>query len=93
MPIDPEIGQTTARIGGLNFLKTQFGEASLHLMLMDSGKTRAFKTQCWIEMMISPLEALKELYWWIKKIPENRKQQILDSTPQATVVTDASPQG
>ncbi|KAA6370184.1 MAG: hypothetical protein EZS28_034288, partial [Streblomastix strix] len=47
----------------------------------------------WTGMMVSPLEALKELYWWIKKIAENKKQQIQDPIPQATVVTDTSPQG
>ncbi|KAA6355429.1 MAG: hypothetical protein EZS28_049043, partial [Streblomastix strix] len=43
-------------------------------------------------MMVSPLEALKELYWRIKKIAENKKQQMQDPIPQATIVTDASPQ-
>ncbi|KAA6365779.1 MAG: hypothetical protein EZS28_038693, partial [Streblomastix strix] len=62
-------------------------------MLIDSAKTRAVKTQGWTVMMVQPLEAQKELYWWIKKIAENKKQQIQDPIPQATVVTDASPQG
>ncbi|KAA6327027.1 MAG: hypothetical protein EZS28_053871, partial [Streblomastix strix] len=88
-----KIKETAALIGRLNFLRTQFKEASLYLMLIDSAKTRAVKTQGWTGMMVSPLEALKELYWWIKKIAENKKQQIQDPIPQATVVTDASPQG
>ncbi|KAA6308883.1 MAG: hypothetical protein EZS28_056608, partial [Streblomastix strix] len=88
-----KIKETAALIGRLNFLRTQFREASLYLMLIDSAKTRAVKTQGWTGMMVSPLEALKELYWWIKKIAENKKQQIQDPIPQATVVTDASPQG
>ncbi|KAA6376434.1 MAG: hypothetical protein EZS28_028040 [Streblomastix strix] len=62
-------------------------------MLIDSAKTRVVKTQGWTGMMVSPLEALKELYWWIKKIAKNKKQQIQETIPQATVVTDASPQG
>ncbi|KAA6380346.1 MAG: putative Transposon Ty3-I Gag-Pol polyprotein [Streblomastix strix] len=88
-----KIKETAALIGRLNFLRTQFREASLYLMLMYSAKTRAVKTQGWTGMMVSPLEALKELYWWIKKIAENKKQQIQDQIPQAIVVTDASPQG
>ncbi|KAA6369117.1 MAG: putative Transposon Ty3-G Gag-Pol polyprotein, partial [Streblomastix strix] len=83
-----KIKETAALIGRLNFLRTQFKEASLYLMLIDSAKTRAVKTQGWTGMMVSPLEALKELYWWIKKIAENKKQQIQDPIPQATVVTD-----
>ncbi|KAA6364063.1 MAG: putative Transposon Ty3-I Gag-Pol polyprotein, partial [Streblomastix strix] len=88
-----KIKETAALIGRLNFLRTQFREASLYLMLIDSAKTRAVKTQGWTGMMVSPLEALKELYWWINKIAENKKQQIQDPIPQAIVVTDASPQG
>ncbi|KAA6361375.1 MAG: putative Transposon Ty3-G Gag-Pol polyprotein, partial [Streblomastix strix] len=88
-----KIKETAALIGRLNFLRTQFREASLYLMLINSAKTRAVKTQGWTGMMVSPLEALKDLYWWIKKITENKKQQIQDPIPQATVVTDASPQG
>ncbi|KAA6381065.1 MAG: hypothetical protein EZS28_023407 [Streblomastix strix] len=87
-----KIKETAALIGRLNFLRTQFREASLYLMLIDSAKTRAIKTQGWTGMMVSPLEALKELYWWIKKIAENKKQQIQDPIPHATIVTDASPQ-
>ncbi|KAA6361022.1 MAG: hypothetical protein EZS28_043451, partial [Streblomastix strix] len=65
-----KIKETAALIGRLNFLRTQFKEASLYLMLIDSTKTRAVKTKGWTGMMISPLEVLKELYWWIKKIAE-----------------------
>ncbi|KAA6383005.1 MAG: hypothetical protein EZS28_021468 [Streblomastix strix] len=43
-------------------------------------------------MIVSPLDALRELYWWIQKIAENKKQQIQDPIPQATIVADASPQ-
>ncbi|KAA6401267.1 MAG: putative Transposon Ty3-I Gag-Pol polyprotein [Streblomastix strix] len=88
-----KIKETAALIGRLNFLRTQFGEASLYLMQIDSAKTRAVKTQGWTGMMVSPLEALKELYWWIKKITENKKIYIQPPIPQATAVTDASPQG
>ncbi|KAA6356241.1 MAG: hypothetical protein EZS28_048232, partial [Streblomastix strix] len=41
-----------------------------------SAKTRAVKTQGWTGMMISPLEALKELCQLIKKIAENKNQYI-----------------
>ncbi|KAA6365174.1 MAG: hypothetical protein EZS28_039301, partial [Streblomastix strix] len=58
---------------------------------MGSAKTRAVKTQGWTGMMVSPLEAMKELYLCIKKIAENKKQQIQNPIPQATVETDASP--
>ncbi|KAA6330197.1 MAG: putative Transposon Ty3-G Gag-Pol polyprotein, partial [Streblomastix strix] len=88
-----KIKETAALIGRLNFLRTQFREASLYLMLIDSAQTRAVKTQGWTGMMVSRLKALKELYWWINKIAENKKQQIQDPIPQATVVTDAPPQG
>ncbi|KAA6362178.1 MAG: hypothetical protein EZS28_042296, partial [Streblomastix strix] len=88
-----KINETAALIGRLNFLRTQFREASLYLMLIDSAKTRAVKTQDWTGMIVSQLEASKELYWWIKKIAENKKQQIQDLIPQTTVVTDASSQG
>ncbi|KAA6404236.1 MAG: hypothetical protein EZS28_000223 [Streblomastix strix] len=57
-----KIIETAALIGRLNFLRTQFREASLYLMIIDSAKTRAVKTQGWTGMMVSPLEALKELY-------------------------------
>ncbi|KAA6394425.1 MAG: hypothetical protein EZS28_010049 [Streblomastix strix] len=76
----------------LNFLGTQFSEASLYLMLIYSAKTRIFKTQCWTGIIVSPLDALKELYCQIKKITENKKQYIQDPIPQAIVVTDASSQ-
>ncbi|KAA6355700.1 MAG: putative Transposon Ty3-G Gag-Pol polyprotein, partial [Streblomastix strix] len=88
-----KIKETAALIGRLNFLRTQFREASFYLMLIDSAKIRAVKTQGQTRIMVSQLEALKELYWWIKKIAENKKQQIQDPIPQATVVTDASLQG
>ncbi|KAA6382774.1 MAG: putative Transposon Ty3-I Gag-Pol polyprotein [Streblomastix strix] len=88
-----KIKETAALIGRLNFLRTQFRETSLYLMLIDSVKTKAVKTQGCTGMKVSQLEALKELYWCIKKIVENKKQQIQDPIPQATVVTDASPQG
>ncbi|KAA6354428.1 MAG: hypothetical protein EZS28_050045, partial [Streblomastix strix] len=79
-----KIKETAALIGRLNFLRTQFRKSSFHLMLIDSAKTRAVKTQGWTGMMVSPLEALKELYWWIKKIAENKKQQIQDPIPLVT---------
>ncbi|KAA6398972.1 MAG: putative Transposon Ty3-I Gag-Pol polyprotein [Streblomastix strix] len=88
-----KIKETAALIGRFNFLRTQFRKASLYIMLIDLAETRAIKTQGWTGMMVSPLEALKELYWWIKKIAENKKQQIQNPIPQAIVVTDASPQG
>ncbi|KAA6360068.1 MAG: hypothetical protein EZS28_044405, partial [Streblomastix strix] len=56
-------------------------------------KTRGVITQGWIGLMISPLEALMDLYLWNKKITENKKQQIQDPIQQATVVTDVLPQG
>ncbi|KAA6386936.1 MAG: putative Transposon Ty3-I Gag-Pol polyprotein [Streblomastix strix] len=88
-----KIKETAALIGRLNFLRTQFRESSLQLMLIDSAKTRAVKTQGWTGMMISLLEALKELYWWIRKTAENKKQQIQDLIPQATVLPYVSPKG
>ncbi|KAA6381660.1 MAG: hypothetical protein EZS28_022813 [Streblomastix strix] len=48
--------------GRLNFLRTQFWEGSLYLMIIDSANTRTVKTQDWIRMMVSPIDALKELY-------------------------------
>ncbi|KAA6393087.1 MAG: hypothetical protein EZS28_011383, partial [Streblomastix strix] len=62
-------------------------------MLIDSAKTRAVKAQGQTGIMVSPQEALKELYWWIKKIAENKKQQIQHPISQAIVVTDVSAQG
>ncbi|KAA6365725.1 MAG: hypothetical protein EZS28_038749 [Streblomastix strix] len=88
-----KIKEITALIGRLNFLRIQFIEASLYPMLIDSAKTRAVITQGWTGMIVSPLEALKELYLCIKQIAENKKQQTQDPIPQATVVTDASSQG
>ncbi|KAA6393490.1 MAG: hypothetical protein EZS28_010983 [Streblomastix strix] len=88
-----KIKETAAPIGRLNFLRTQFREESLYLMLIESAKTRAVKTQGWTGMMVSPQAALKALYWWIKKIAEYKKKQIQDPIPQATVVTETSPQG
>ncbi|KAA6363270.1 MAG: hypothetical protein EZS28_041201, partial [Streblomastix strix] len=73
-------------------MRTQFREASLYLTLIDSAKTKAIKIQGWTGMMVSPLEALKKLYWWIKKIAKYKNQQIQDPIPQATEVADASPQ-
>ncbi|KAA6354560.1 MAG: hypothetical protein EZS28_049913, partial [Streblomastix strix] len=63
-----------------NFLRIQFRESSLFLIPIDSAKIRGVKTQDWTGMMASPLEALKELYCWIKKIQENKKQQIYDNS-------------
>ncbi|KAA6385852.1 MAG: hypothetical protein EZS28_018621, partial [Streblomastix strix] len=76
------IKETAALIGRLNSLKTQLREASLYLMLIDSVKTRAVKTQGWTGMMVSSLEILKELYRWIKK--NSRKQEIIDIRPNST---------
>ncbi|KAA6367763.1 MAG: hypothetical protein EZS28_036708 [Streblomastix strix] len=45
--------KTAALIGRLNFLRIQFREAPLYLMLIDSAKTRAVKTQSWTGMMVS----------------------------------------
>ncbi|KAA6399998.1 MAG: putative Transposon Ty3-G Gag-Pol polyprotein [Streblomastix strix] len=84
-----KIKETAALIGRLNFLKTQFKQASFYLMLIDSAKTRAVKTQSCTGMMVTPLKALKELYWWIRKIAKNKKQQIFDPIPQVTIATDA----
>ncbi|KAA6386476.1 MAG: hypothetical protein EZS28_018001, partial [Streblomastix strix] len=47
-----KIKETAALIGRLNFLRTQFREASLYLMLIDSAKTRAVKTQSWTRLMV-----------------------------------------
>ncbi|KAA6311862.1 MAG: hypothetical protein EZS28_056039, partial [Streblomastix strix] len=77
-----KIIETAALIGRLNFLRSHFREASLYLMLIDSAKTRAVKTQGWTGMMVSQLEALKELYWWIKK--NCREQEIIDIRPNST---------
>ncbi|KAA6372525.1 MAG: hypothetical protein EZS28_031950 [Streblomastix strix] len=55
-------------------------------------KKSNIKTQGWTVMMVSQLEALKELYQWIIKIAEIKKKQVQVPIPQATVVTDASPQ-
>ncbi|KAA6319116.1 MAG: hypothetical protein EZS28_054858, partial [Streblomastix strix] len=51
-----------ALIRRLNFLRTQFREASLYLMLIDSAKASAVKTQSRTGKMVSPLGALKQLY-------------------------------
>ncbi|KAA6396923.1 MAG: hypothetical protein EZS28_007551 [Streblomastix strix] len=86
-----KIMETAAPFERLNFLRTQFIEASLYLVLSDSTKTRAVKTQGWTGKMISPIKSQKKLYWSNKKIVENKKKQIQNPIPQTTIITDASP--
>ncbi|KAA6396365.1 MAG: hypothetical protein EZS28_008111 [Streblomastix strix] len=80
-------------IGRLNILRTQFDRESLYLVLIVSAKTRAVKTQRQTGIMVSPLDALKELCQLNRKIADNKKQQKQDPIPQATIVRDDSFQG
>ncbi|KAA6393426.1 MAG: hypothetical protein EZS28_011049, partial [Streblomastix strix] len=44
-------------------------------------------------MMILPLEALKEPYWWIKYLEECKNLKIQNTIIQASVIADSSSQG
>ncbi|KAA6366928.1 MAG: hypothetical protein EZS28_037545 [Streblomastix strix] len=57
-----------------------------------SGNVDDVKIQICAGMNVYVLEVLFGSYQWIKKITKNKKLQIQDPIPQATVVADASPQ-
>ncbi|KAA6358276.1 MAG: hypothetical protein EZS28_046198 [Streblomastix strix] len=81
----------TRIIEKLNFLRTQFKEASLYLMLLYQAQTRAAKEQGWNGMMKVTMQALPEIYWWMYRIFNNKRLSLRWSILLETLVTDASP--
>ncbi|KAA6327672.1 MAG: hypothetical protein EZS28_053798, partial [Streblomastix strix] len=82
-----------SKVVKLTFLRVQVREASLHLKLMDSAKTRALKNKEWRENMILPKEFLQELYWWHGMNVRNQELTFEVKIPEAVMVSDASPKG
>ncbi|KAA6355582.1 MAG: hypothetical protein EZS28_048891, partial [Streblomastix strix] len=67
--------EIAALIERLNFLRTQFREASRQQMLIDQVKTTVIKTYGWTGMIVQQLNEQKELHMKINQQKKTRKNK------------------
>ncbi|KAA6396230.1 MAG: hypothetical protein EZS28_008243 [Streblomastix strix] len=85
------VNQTAKQISKLNYLRLQFQEASLFLIIMDNQKAQAAKLSGWNITMIMNKTAIPDINWWITKPRANIPAQLIQISSQMTMTTNAAP--
>jgi ribonuclease HI len=80
-------------LGGLNFLRLQMRDASLHTLTLDTLKVRAVRAGGWEGYTQMTPQAQGDLKWWIQQLTRNAPRQWLAPSQKAMITTDASPVG
>jgi ribonuclease HI len=87
------VRELAALLGGLNFMRLQVPDASLHMKKLDSTKALAVHLHGWEGHCIPNPSLIGELMWWGKTVTKNEPRSIVQIPSQAMLTTDASPTG
>ncbi|KAA6366112.1 MAG: putative reverse transcriptase, partial [Streblomastix strix] len=77
-------------IGKLNFLRMQIKRGGLHMRKLNKVKSWGALKKGWNSKLYINRSTLQEIYWWKKKIEENKPIRATIHQPQAILTTDAS---
>jgi ribonuclease HI len=87
------VRELAALLGGLNFMRFQVPDASLHMKRMDSTKARAVQLHGWEGPCTPNPSLIGELKWWSRTIARDEPKETAPRQIRATLTTDASPTG
>jgi ribonuclease HI len=87
------IRKLASLLGELNFLRAQSPEASLYMDQLNALKVRGVRTSGWDGRVTVTPAVSGELKWWLRRISLNPPTATRPPPVQATLTTDASPDG